>query len=110
MKIITSILIVFVIISILFPAPIKAAADTGNTGNSTGDTGNVGVTCDARQLQPCLPAITGGGAPSGPCCGKLKEQQTCLCGFAKNPAFAQYISSPNSRKVLAACGVAYPTC
>ncbi|XP_010419026.1 PREDICTED: non-specific lipid-transfer protein 2-like [Camelina sativa] len=102
MKIVTLILVVSVMLSLSFSAAIKAA--------DTGDKGNVGVTCDARQLQPCLAAITGGGQPSGECCAKLTEQQSCLCGFAKNPAFAQYISSPNSRKVLAACGVAYPTC
>ncbi|EOA33266.1 hypothetical protein CARUB_v10022343mg [Capsella rubella] len=102
MKVVTLTLVVFVILSTSFPAAIEAA--------DAGDTGNVGVTCDARQLQPCLPAITGGGQPSGACCAKLTEQQTCLCGFSKNPAFAQYISSPNSRKVLSACGVAYPTC
>lgn len=102
MKIIALTLVVFVILSTSFPAPIKAT-DTGNSGN-------VGAACDAKQLQPCLAAITGGGQPSADCCAKLKEQQSCLCGFAKNPAFAQYISSPNSRKVLAACGVAYPSC
>ncbi|AEE34562.1 putative bifunctional inhibitor/plant lipid transfer protein/seed storage helical [Arabidopsis thaliana] len=102
MKIVTLVLVVFVILSTSFPAAIKA--------EDTGDTGNVGVTCDARQLQPCLAAITGGGQPSGACCAKLTEQQSCLCGFAKNPAFAQYISSPNARKVLLACNVAYPTC
>ncbi|CAA7059738.1 unnamed protein product [Microthlaspi erraticum] len=98
MKIFALILVVFVILSTLLPAPMEAA-DT-----------DVGAACDARQLQPCLAAITGGGQPSDDCCAKLKDQQSCLCGFAKNPAFAQYISSPNSRKVLAACGVAYPSC
>ncbi|ESQ28727.1 hypothetical protein EUTSA_v10019362mg [Eutrema salsugineum] len=98
MKILASILVVFVILSTAFPAPIKAAA------------ADVGVVCDAKQLQPCLAAITGGGQPSGDCCAKLKEQQPCLCGFAKNPAFAQYINSANSQKVLAACGVPLPSC
>ncbi|KAJ0256088.1 AAI domain-containing protein [Hirschfeldia incana] len=93
-----TVLMVFVILSPSFAAPTEVV-DTA-----------VGAACDAKQLQPCLAAITGGGQPSGDCCAKLKEQQTCLCGFAKNPAFAQYISSPNSRKLLSACGVPYPSC
>ncbi|XP_010528502.1 PREDICTED: non-specific lipid-transfer protein 2-like [Tarenaya hassleriana] len=68
------------------------------------------VTCVVTELRPCLPAITTGGAPSAECCGKLKEQQPCLCGYIKNPALSQYVSSPNARKVLSACGVPYPSC
>ncbi|KAJ0242961.1 AAI domain-containing protein [Hirschfeldia incana] len=98
MKIMVLTLMVFVILLTSLPVPNKAA-DT-----------NVGTACDPKQLQPCLAAITGGGQPSGDCCAKLKEQQPCLCGFAKNPAVAQYFSSPNSRKVLAACGIPYPSC
>ncbi|KAF8113642.1 hypothetical protein N665_0047s0048 [Sinapis alba] len=98
MKILALTIMVFVILSPSFAAP-ATVADTA-----------LGAACDAKQLQPCLAAITGGGQPSGDCCAKLKEQQSCLCGFAKNPAFAQYISSPNSRKVLTACGVPYPSC
>ncbi|XP_010528501.1 PREDICTED: probable non-specific lipid-transfer protein AKCS9 [Tarenaya hassleriana] len=66
--------------------------------------------CVVTELAPCLPAITTGGNPSAECCGKLKEQESCLCGYVKNPAFAQYVSSPNARKVLSACGVPYPSC
>ncbi|XP_018444658.1 non-specific lipid-transfer protein 2-like [Raphanus sativus] len=98
MKILALTLMVLVILSPSFAAPTEVV-DTA-----------VGAACDAKQLQPCLAAITGGGQPSGDCCAKLKEQQPCLCGFAKNPAFAQYISSPNSRKLLSACGVPYPSC
>lgn len=95
MKILALTLMVFVILSPSFAAPTKVA---------------LGAACDAKQLQPCLAAITGGGQPSGDCCAKLKEQQPCLCGFSKNPAFAQYVSSPNSRKVLSACVLPYPSC
>ncbi|XP_018445078.1 non-specific lipid-transfer protein 2 [Raphanus sativus] len=98
MKILALTVMVLVILSPSFAAPTEVV-DTA-----------VGAACDAKQLQPCLAAITGGGQPSGDCCAKLKEQQPCLCGFAKNPAFAQYISSPNSRKLLSACGVPYPSC
>ncbi|KAF8091620.1 hypothetical protein N665_0441s0027 [Sinapis alba] len=98
MKILALTIMVFVILSPSFAAPTTVADNA------------LGAACDAKQLQPCLAAITGGGQPSGDCCAKLKEQQSCLCGFAKNPAFAQYISSPNSRKVLTACGVPYPSC
>ncbi|CAH8362297.1 unnamed protein product [Eruca vesicaria subsp. sativa] len=98
MKILALTLMVFVVLSTSFAAP-----------NKVGDTA-VGAACDAKQLQPCLAAITGGGQPSGDCCAKLKEQQSCLCGFAKIPSFAQYVNSPNARKVLSACGVPYPSC
>ncbi|XP_010528992.1 PREDICTED: non-specific lipid-transfer protein 2-like [Tarenaya hassleriana] len=66
--------------------------------------------CVVTELTPCLTAITTGGKPSAACCSKLKEQQPCLCGYAKNPAFSQYVNSPNARKVLSACGVPIPKC
>ncbi|KAF8089013.1 hypothetical protein N665_0520s0011 [Sinapis alba] len=66
------------------------------------------VACVPTELKPCLPAIQAGSQPSTECCGKLKEQQSCLCGYIKNPAFGSYIKS--AQKVLTACGVPSPTC
>ncbi|CAN6296845.1 unnamed protein product [Urochloa humidicola] len=68
------------------------------------------ATCNAGQLSVCLPAITSGSKPSSGCCSGLKAQQGCFCQFAKNPAVGRYVSSPNARKTLAACGVAVPRC
>ncbi|CAN6302600.1 unnamed protein product [Urochloa humidicola] len=68
------------------------------------------ATCNAGQLSVCLPAITSGSKPSAGCCSGLKAQQGCFCQFVKNPAVGRYVSSPNARKTLAACGVAVPRC
>ncbi|CAL4937255.1 unnamed protein product [Urochloa decumbens] len=68
------------------------------------------ATCNAGQLSVCLPAITSGSKPSSGCCSGLKSQQGCFCQFVKNPALGRYVSSPNARKTLAACGVAVPRC
>jgi hypothetical protein len=49
------------------------------------------------------------------CCDKLREeeQKGCLCVYARDPLFNGCLlglfHSPNARKALAACGVAYPT-
>lgn len=94
-------LVVIVVMSSL--APTKAAVVRGSGGEEK-------VACIVTELQPCVPAIQAGSQPSTECCGKLKEQESCLCGYIKNPLFGQYVSSGNAHKVLAACGVPYPTC
>ncbi|VVA90340.1 unnamed protein product [Arabis nemorensis] len=68
------------------------------------------VACNARELKPCVPAAEAGTKPSTECCGKLKEQESCLCGYIKNPSISQYFQSEGAHKVLVACGVHYPTC
>jgi len=68
------------------------------------------VTCNPAQLSPCLPAISSSSPPSTTCCSKLKEQKPCLCGYLKDPALKQFVSSPGARKVASACGVPYPSC
>ncbi|CAN6314315.1 unnamed protein product [Urochloa humidicola] len=68
------------------------------------------ASCNAGQLSVCLPAISSGSKPSAGCCSGLKAQQGCFCQFAKNPAIGRYITNPNARKTLAACGVAVPRC
>ncbi|CAN0896613.1 Probable non-specific lipid-transfer protein AKCS9 [Linum grandiflorum] len=66
--------------------------------------------CNPGDLLPCLPAITSGSKPTDECCGKLKDQETCLCGYVKNPAFGKYVNSPEAKKVIAACDVPKPSC
>ncbi|CAN4083177.1 unnamed protein product [Withania somnifera] len=68
------------------------------------------ASCDATQLSPCLGALQSGSTPSQACCSRLKSQQPCLCGYAKNPSFKQYFNSPNARKVAGQCGVSIPNC
>ncbi|KAJ6766583.1 BIFUNCTIONAL INHIBITOR/LIPID-TRANSFER PROTEIN/SEED STORAGE 2S ALBUMIN SUPERFAMILY PROTEIN [Salix purpurea] len=68
------------------------------------------VTCNPGELSSCLGAITSSSPPSTTCCSKLKEQKPCLCGYLKNPALKQFVSSPGARKVASACGVPYPSC
>ncbi|KAL3844901.1 hypothetical protein ACJIZ3_002304 [Penstemon smallii] len=68
------------------------------------------VNCNPMELGPCLGAFQGGGNPSPQCCGKLKEQQPCLCGYMKNPMFRPYVGSPNANMIAARCGVTIPNC
>ncbi|XP_002466001.1 non-specific lipid-transfer protein 2P [Sorghum bicolor] len=68
------------------------------------------ASCNAGQLTVCASAMLSGAAPSAACCSNLKAQQGCLCQFAKNPAYARYVNSPNARKTVASCGVALPRC
>ncbi|KAL3527017.1 hypothetical protein ACH5RR_011673 [Cinchona calisaya] len=68
------------------------------------------VTCSVTELSPCLPAITGPTPPSAECCSKLKEQSPCLCGYIKDPNFAQYVNSPKAQAVAKTCGVPFPKC
>ncbi|CAN1160877.1 Probable non-specific lipid-transfer protein AKCS9 [Linum perenne] len=70
----------------------------------------VDATCNPSELSPCLAALTSGSRPTGQCCGKLKQQQPCLCGYIRNPSFRQFVTSPGAKTVLRSCGVAYPSC
>ncbi|TKY64815.1 non-specific lipid-transfer protein AKCS9 [Spatholobus suberectus] len=67
------------------------------------------VTCTPTELSPCLPAITSSSPPSTTCCQKLKQQKPCLCGYLKNPSLKQYVNSPGAKRVVSACGLAYPS-
>ncbi|CAN8265955.1 unnamed protein product [Cochlearia groenlandica] len=66
--------------------------------------------CTDIEITGCVPAILIGTKPSQECCDKLKAQEPCFCDFIKNPAFTQYVSSPQARLALAACVISYPTC
>ncbi|KAF8084228.1 hypothetical protein N665_0728s0015 [Sinapis alba] len=61
------------------------------------------VVCDPTKFNPCLPALRTGSQPSTECCGKLKEQQSCLCGYIKHAAPGPFIKK--FQVVLSACGI-----
>ncbi|GJN30056.1 hypothetical protein PR202_gb18332 [Eleusine coracana subsp. coracana] len=63
------------------------------------------ASCNTKLLKSCVPALTTGVTPTAECCSNVKAQQSCLCQFAKNPAYARYVGSPNTRRTIAACGV-----
>lgn len=102
MKFTAIVFTVFVLGAMLSPVPIRATVV-----KASGEEVNA---CDAMQLSSCLPAMSSGAAPSTECCTKLKAQEPCLCTYIKNPLYGSYVSSPNARKTLEACGVPYPTC
>ncbi|CAN6890732.1 unnamed protein product [Brassica oleracea var. botrytis] len=89
--------IAFVIVLLSALAPTKAVFEEK-------------VACIPTELMTCIPALQTGSQPSAECCGKLKEQESCLCGYIQNPLFSQYVTSENAHKVLATCGIPYPTC
>ncbi|KAK9048029.1 hypothetical protein SSX86_007979 [Deinandra increscens subsp. villosa] len=75
-----------------------------------GSKGATAVTCSPTELSPCIAAFTSSAPPSAACCGKLKQQKPCLCGYIRNPTLKQYVTSPNARKVSRSCGVPVPKC
>uniref|UniRef100_A0ACD5TNA7 Uncharacterized protein n=1 Tax=Avena sativa TaxID=4498 RepID=A0ACD5TNA7_AVESA len=66
--------------------------------------------CNVGELISCAPAIIGGTTPTESCCSDLKAQEGCFCQYAKDPAYSEYINSPNARNTLASCGITLPTC
>ncbi len=68
------------------------------------------VTCNPVELSPCIAAFTSNAPPSRTCCGKLREQRPCLCGYIKDPNYSRYVSSPNAKRIASSCGVPYPRC
>ncbi|CAN6336903.1 unnamed protein product [Urochloa humidicola] len=68
------------------------------------------ATCDATQLAPCAGAIIGNAPPTAACCSRMKEQQPCMCTYARDPNLQRYVNSPNGKKALAACRVPVPSC
>ncbi|KAG8055790.1 hypothetical protein GUJ93_ZPchr0001g31966 [Zizania palustris] len=65
--------------------------------------------CDLLALRPCAPVIWR-EAPSPACCAELRNQERCLCEYAKNPDLRKYINSQNSKWVAAACSMQVPSC
>uniref|UniRef100_A0A7N0V2M9 Bifunctional inhibitor/plant lipid transfer protein/seed storage helical domain-containing protein n=1 Tax=Kalanchoe fedtschenkoi TaxID=63787 RepID=A0A7N0V2M9_KALFE len=68
------------------------------------------VTCNPVELAPCLPSFTSSTPPTPQCCSKVKEQESCFCGYIKDPTLGKYINSPNTKKILKVCQVAVPKC
>ncbi|KAM0892369.1 hypothetical protein ACQ4PT_025773 [Festuca glaucescens] len=89
-------------VAVMMVAPSAAA---GRAMASAAD-----QTCDVGKLIDCGPAIIGGTPPSESCCTNLKAQKGCFCQYAQDPAYSDYINSPNARKTLASCGITFPTC
>ncbi|ESQ38548.1 hypothetical protein EUTSA_v10029435mg [Eutrema salsugineum] len=98
MKFATVVCIAFVIIAVSSLTPTKAVMEDEK------------VTCNPKELLICMPAAKTGSQPSTECCGKLKEQQSCLCGYSKDPSFSQYITSGAAKKILEACDIPIPKC
>ncbi|ESQ36128.1 hypothetical protein EUTSA_v10009190mg [Eutrema salsugineum] len=96
MKFTTLIYIAFVIVVVSSWAPTKAIVEEEK------------VICYAKELSPCEPAAQTGSKPTTECCKKLKEQESCLCGYAKT--YRKYISYEGARKILEACAIPIPTC
>lgn len=68
------------------------------------------VTCNPTELSPCVAAITSSAAPTAACCQKLRQQESCYCGYLKDPRFKPYVQSPRVRAVASICRVAVPRC
>ena len=93
---------VLVVVAMVVVAPsVGAATARASTGEQQ---------CDVGQLIACGPAIIGGTTPSESCCSNLKAQEGCFCQYAKDPAYSQYINSPNAQKTLTSCGITLPAC
>ncbi|EOA15675.1 hypothetical protein CARUB_v10006242mg [Capsella rubella] len=68
----------------------------------------VKATCAVEDLQVCKSAVTTESPPSMECCAKLKEEQSCICDYLKDPSVSQYITA--AKRVLAACDIPLPSC
>ncbi|CAM0956546.1 unnamed protein product [Alopecurus aequalis] len=98
------------IVVVVMVAPSVAAATARAPAMAPGGASTAEQQCDAEKLIECGPAIIGGTTPSDSCCSNLKAQEGCFCQYAKDPAYSQYINSPNARKTLTSCGITLPTC
>nr|GEU95877.1 non-specific lipid-transfer protein 2-like [Tanacetum cinerariifolium] len=72
--------------------------------------GATAVTCNYLELVPCSGAITSSQAPSGACCGKIREQRPCLCGYLRNPSLRSLVSPAAAQRIASQCGVSVPQC
>ncbi|KAG7547924.1 Bifunctional inhibitor/plant lipid transfer protein/seed storage helical domain [Arabidopsis suecica] len=66
------------------------------------------ATCVVADLQICKSEVTTGNPRSKECCEKLKEQQSCLCAYLKDPLVVPYITV--AKIILASCGIPFPSC
>ncbi|CAN6176857.1 unnamed protein product [Urochloa humidicola] len=65
--------------------------------------------CNPSALSPCGSALFGGAVTAG-CCAQLKKQQPCLCQYARNPAYSNYVNGPAAQSVAKACGLPKMKC
>ncbi|KAG5614386.1 hypothetical protein H5410_014210 [Solanum commersonii] len=68
------------------------------------------VTCSVSELSPCAESILTGIPPTPTCCGVLREQIPCLCGYIKDPKLKSYMDYPNTQKMYKFCRVPFPQC
>nr|GMC80157.1 non-specific lipid-transfer protein 2-like [Ipomoea batatas] len=69
------------------------------------------ATCDAKQLNPCLSALTFNLHPPPQCCERLNQQKPCFCQYVKNPKLKDYlVNSAAAKKVYELCKVTMPKC
>nr|GMC79765.1 non-specific lipid-transfer protein 2-like [Ipomoea batatas] len=67
------------------------------------------ATCDAKQLNPCLSALTFNLHPPPQCCERLNQQKPCFCQYVKNPKLKDYlVNSAAAKKVYELCKVTMP--
>ncbi|OEL17927.1 hypothetical protein BAE44_0021053 [Dichanthelium oligosanthes] len=67
------------------------------------------ASCNPAALSPCGGALLGGAVTPG-CCAQLKAQQACLCQYARNPAYRNYVNGPAAQSVTKACGLPKMKC
>ncbi|KAK1410386.1 hypothetical protein QVD17_36923 [Tagetes erecta] len=65
--------------------------------------------CNLFRLSPCLGSALFFVPPSGRCCGRIRDQQPCLCDYARNTNYGRYLGS-GARRVAQGCGVVIPPC
>ncbi|CAL9224956.1 unnamed protein product [Arabidopsis halleri] len=95
MKFITLVFIAFTLLSLILTKTMISGKEEN-------------VTCVLADLQICKSAVTTGIPRSKECCEKLKEQQSCLCAYLKDPLVGPYITV--AKIILASCGIPFPRC
>ncbi|CAF2081898.1 unnamed protein product [Brassica rapa] len=90
MKFTGAICIAFVLIFVSSLARTNAVVEEGTNG-----------VCVPGELKPCIPAVQTGSKPTTECCGVLKKQQSCLCGYIKDPRFGQRVTAWFTRWITA---------
>ncbi|TMW91045.1 hypothetical protein EJD97_014868 [Solanum chilense] len=68
------------------------------------------VKCNVMELSSCAPAILSSEPPTMTCCTKLKEQESCICEYSKNPIAKPYVNSTRAQIVIKTCKVSIPKC
>ena len=102
--------LVLVVVVVVMATSVAAVVRASAPAMAPGGALTTEEECDVEKLIVCGPAIIGGTTPSTSCCSNLKAQEGCFCQYAKDPAYSNYINSPNARKTLASCGVTLPAC